>query len=795
MKFPSSHRRFSRQPEITASSFLRVPFRLAAIGALVAVLSGWTIEARAQAATEPYRNPALPIAERVEDLLSRMTTEEKIGEMTQLNITMINVSGEQRDLRLVEEKARDLILNHHIGSFLNGEAEPQEDWAEFMTGLQRIAVEESRLGIPILYGIDHMHGASYLKDATIFPHNINLGATFDPAHAYAGGEVTAFESAHLGHRWNFSPVLDLGREPRWARHYESYGESPHLISMMGPAYVEGLQGPHEWSEYGVAGTAKHFLGYSDPRSGWDRTPVDISDQTLYEMHVPPFREAIAAGVKTVMLNSGEINGVPVHSSRRIVTDLLRDELGFEGVVVTDWDDIGKLFNYHYTAETYKEATRQVIDAGVDMSMTPTSLAFNDAMRELLAEGAVTEQRLDESVRRILTLKFDLGLFEHPYPDTDAFDRLRRPENVEKAYRAAVESLVLLKNDGALPVAGPRTILIAGPSADSRRNLAGGWTIAWQGGEEDRHPTFVRTIRQALAEEFSDSEVIMPEDWRDAQEMARLASRADLIVAAIGEEPYTEFVGNLTDMALPREQVEFVNALTAAGTAPVVGVYVGGRPRLVTDLADGLSAFLWAGLPGYEGGRAIAAVLSGREAPTGKLPFSYPRYPSHFAPHNHKPSDVYFFDPSQANDIQQGEASIWQYPFGYGLTYTSFAYSELSVPDAVTAGGSLINPTVARVTVTNSGDRIGTETVLWFLQDVVGSVTRPVRELRHVEKVTLEPGESKTLEFPIRLLEDLAYPVPGNAFRVEPGEFRVRVGGLQASFRLESEEMRMPAAGQ
>lgn len=776
--------------DLPATAAVRSAPRRLSAGVLALTLTLAATGVRAQDADSPYRDASLPVADRVEDLLSRMTLKEKVGEMTQLNVTMVNASGEQRDLGLVREKARDLILNHHVGSFLNGEAEPQEDWAELITGLQKIAVEESRLGIPILYGIDHMHGASYLKDATLFPHNLNIGATFNPAHAAAAAEVTAFESAHLGHRWNFAPVLDLGREPRWARVYETYGESPYLAARMGEAYVTGLQNPQGGNPYGVAATAKHFLGYSDPRSGWDRTPVDISDQTLYEMHLPPFRAAIDAGIKTVMLNSGEINGVPVHASKRIVTDLLRDELGFEGVVVTDWDDIGKLFNYHYTAETYKEATRQVIEAGVDMSMTPTSLAFNDAMMELLDEGAVTEARLDESVRRILTLKFELGLFEHPYPETEHFDRLARPENVEKAFRAAVESLVLLKNDGTLPFATePGTILVAGPSADSKRNLSGGWTIAWQGGEEARHPERVRTIRQALAEEFPGAEILMPADWRDAAELASLADRADLVVAAIGEEPYTEFVGNLTDMALPREQIEMVQALTA-GAAPVVGVYIGGRPRLVTEITDGLAAFLWAGLPGNEGGRAVAAVLSGRHAPTGKLPFSYPRYPSHFAPHNHKPSDVYFFDPSQANDIQQGEASVWQYPFGYGLTYTTFSYSDLSVPGEMTAARNMVEPASARVTVTNTGDRAGTETVLWFVQDVVGSVTRPVRELKHMEAVTLEPGESRTLEFPIRTIEELAYPVPGNAFRVEPGEFRVRVGGLQQSIRLNVEEMDM-----
>lgn len=732
--------------------------------------------------TPIYLQSEFSIDERVEDLLSRMTLGEKIGQMTQLNNTLINETGEQRDLQIDLEKAREMVLTHHVGTFLNGEGESQEDWVSFITQLQKIAVEETRLGIPILYGIDHMHGASYLKNSTIFPHNINVAATFDPEHAYNTGYVTAYESSHLGHRWNFAPVVDLGREPRWPRHYETFGESPYLASLLGAAYVDGLQGPHDWSEYQVAGTAKHFLGYSEPESGWDRSPVELSDQNLYEFHVPAFRSVIDAGIKTVMLNSGEINGVPVHSSERLVTTLLRDELGFEGVVVTDWDDIGKLFEFHYVAETYREAVLMAVNAGIDISMTPLHLGFTYDLISLVEEGIVSEERIDESVRRILKLKFEIGLFEYPYPNSDELTRLRTPANVEKAFKAAQESIVLLENDKVLPIDSQRegTLLLTGPSANSKKNLAGGWTIAWQGADESRYPEEMPTLYDAVKKAYPNMKVILVENWNHSTTIDSVAALADVMLVAFGETPYTEFVGNISDLNLPVEQLELVERLYQSNK-PVVGIYIGGRPRLVTPFTEYLSALLWAGLPGFEGAEAITSILTGEFNPSGRLPFSYPRFASHFAPYNHKPSDVYFFNPEEANDIQQGEASIWQYPFGYGLSYTNFDYSSLEIDSLITFNGELENQVTARVTVTNTGERSGVETILWYVQDITGQVTRSVRELKHVEKVELNPGESRILEYVLQIPQDLSYPIPYNKYRVEEGRFKLHVGGLNKEF--------------
>ena len=734
----------------------------------------------------PYKNPDLPIEDRVEDLLARMTVDEKIGQMTQLNITMINTTGQQRDVELVPEKAQDLILNHHIGSFLNGEAVPAEEWYDYMSQLMRISVEETRLGIPVIYGIDHIHGASYLQGATYFPQGINLGATFNPEHSRQTGHVTAVESADLGHHWIFAPVLDLGEEQIWPRFWETYGEDPYLASVMGAAYVDGLQNNETIAPYKVAATAKHYMGYSSPGSGWDRTPVQIGMQAIYEFHRPSFQAAIDAGIKTVMVNSGEINGVPVHGSYLFLTEILREQMGFEGVILTDWADLDKLVNFHRVSENFTEATLQAVMAGIDMSMTPDNLQFNDSMKELVADGRMTEERIDDSVRRILRLKFELGLFEHPYPRNDRFDRIGAEEHTAAALSAAEESLVLLKNEGGvLPLANPSTIILAGPSANNKRNLSGGWTIAWQGGEEERYPEDMHTIYTALQEEFPNAtielvtEMPAADDEAAMQAMMDQLDAADMIVYAGGEEPYTEFVGNIKDLTLAEDQRNDLELLGRSDT-PLALVLVQGRPRIITPVYSTLDAIVHAGLPGFEGAEAIAGLISGSINPSGKLPFSYPQHTGHYLNYNHKSSDVYFFNPQEANHIAQGSPNTSLFQFGDGLSYTSFAYSDLMLDqDEVAADGTI----TASVTVTNTGDRAGMESVLWFTRDMVGSITRPVKELKHFEKIQLEPGESRTVTFAISPEEKLWFPNERGERLLEPGLFTLMVGDLTAEFTL------------
>jgi len=723
-----------------------------------------------------YKDQDAPVEDRVEDLLDRMTIYEKIGQMTQLNITTINTTGKQADIELVEEKARDLIRNHHIGSFLNGEAAPPETWFKFTDRLTRLAMEESRLDIPIIYGIDHVHGANYLDDSTIFPQNINLGATFNPEHSYNTGWVTAYETADLGHHWNFAPILDIGVNPLWPRIYETFGEDPLLAARMGEAYVRGYQRNEEIAPYRVAATAKHFIGYSDPKSGWDRSPAYIPKQVIHEFHRPSFQAAVDAGIKTVMLNSGEINGIPVHGSYELITELLRDQMGFEGVVVTDWGDIEKLVDFHFVAEDFKEATYRAVTAGVDVSMTPLTLEFNEAMQALVEEGRITEDRLDESVRRILRLKFDLGLFEHPYPSDDRLNRVGTSENRMKALDAARESIVLLKNkNNVLPAENPSRILVAGPTADNKRNLSGGWTLTWQGAKEERHPDDIMTILDALKSEYPDVTVEHVADIPSNEHL----NDADLIVYAGGEEPYTEFVGNISDLMLPQNQLDDINKLTASDT-PVALVLVQGRPRMITSIDDKVDAILYAGLPGFQGAEAIANVISGTVNPSGKLPISYPESSGHFTPYNHKPSANYDFNEDEANQISQVSLPTSLYPFGHGLSYTTFNYSDLKLSSpSLDKNGSL----TASVTVTNSGDRTGMESVLWFMTDQVGTITRPVEELAHFEKISLEPGDTIDVQFEITPFDHLSYPDRNGKSILEAGKFTLKVGDLTREFEL------------
>ena len=735
-----------------------------------------------------YMDASLPVEERVEDLLERMTLAEKVGQMTQLNITMINQTGEQRDVNLNTEKAKDLLQNHHIGSFLNGEAVPPEQWLEYTEELQRIAVEETRLGIPVIYGIDHMHGASYVQGSTIFPHNINIGATFNPENAVQNGRITAIESAPLGHTWNFAPVLDLGQNPYWARQYETYGEDPYLAAQLGRAYVEGYQDNHENVPYGLAATGKHFLGYSVPRSGWDRTPVDLSMQTIHEFHRPPFQEAIDAGMKTIMVNSAEINGIPVHASQKLLTDLLRDEMGFEGVIVTDWADIGKLVDYHKTARNYDEATYQAVKAGIDMSMTPQSLDFNESLIKLVNNGRISEERINQSVRRVLKLKFELGLFEHPYPSGKGLDNIGNAAHKAKALQAARESMVLLKNnDETLPLSkGIEQLLVVGPSANDKSNLAGGWTLAWQGANEERYPESMNTITEALRAKFSNATIasmdsIGTPDSDTRKQFNQAAQEADAIVVAAGETPYTEFVGNITNLKLPQNQLDLIQAVNQTGK-PSVLVLVEGRPRVITDIVDQTDAILWAGLPGFEGADAIADVLSGDYNPSGKLPFSYPQFVGHSVPYNHKSSAVYYFDAEVANNIEQANKTTALWNFGHGLSYSNFSYSDFAISDTTMSADQQLS---AEVTVTNVSDRAGTETVLWYMTDEVGRITRPVKELIRFERLHLKPGESKVVALNINADTDLSYPNADGEAVLEEGYFKLHVGDQNKRFYLQT----------
>ena len=746
--------------------------------------------ARPAAATVPAETPVAAFSPRVRQLLAQMTLEEKIGQMTQLNISVINTTGVQKDVVLDSAKATALVREFHIGSFLNGEAVPAAQWVRYSAALQRIALRESRLKVPIIYGIDHMHGASYVMGTAIFPHNINLGASFNPELARQTARATVLESADLGHHWVFAPVLDIGLNTYWPRFYETFGEDPLVASVLGAAYVRELQTNPEIAPYKVAACGKHFIGYSDPRNGWDRTNALIPDQRLQEFFRPSFQAAIDAGLKTVMINSGEINGEPVHASKAILTDLLRHQMGFKGVAVTDWEDIIRLVRIQKVAPNEKEATWMAIDAGVDMAMTPYTTTFCRYVQELVREGRLSPARIDLSAGRVLQLKDEIGLFENPMPRADRLSRVGDPALRAQAVAAARESVVLLKNEqNVLPLAPARVrrLLVVGPSADSRANLCGGWTLAWQGRPEAAYPADVPTLLEALRREFPQA-TVETRPYRDAAgkllltSIAAAARRADAVVLALGERPYTEGLGNTSDLTLPDDQQQLARTAQASGK-PTIVVMIGGRPNIIRGVAEGAAAIIWAGLPGYGGGPALAEIISGTTNPSGKLPFTYPQFAGHITNYHHDNNENSLDLSDFGAGFEQRGAkykSSMLTEFGQGLSYTTYAYSGLALSDSV-----LSSPTArlrATVRVANTGPRAGQEAVLWFLTDEVGRVARPVRLLRHFEKQAFAAGQSRDLTFDIDPLRDLSYPNGLGQTQLENGWYTLRVGSQTARFR-------------
>ena len=757
------------------------------------------LAATAAPSAQVYLDASAPTEARVEDLLGRMTVEEKAGQMTQINYQLVNPAGDFSSpaVELDEARLAAVLGTCAVGSFLNGSGVPAADYVRFITRLQQANKEQTRLGIPFLYGIDHTHGAQYLEGGTIFPQPVNVAATFDTTHAATTGRVTAREAAALGHAWTFSPVLDVTMDVRWPRLWETFGEDPHLASVMGASYTRALQGERV-GPYRMVATAKHFVGYGDPRSGWDRTPAYVPDQALWEFHLPPFQAAFDAGIAAVMVNSGEVNGVPVHASRALLTDLLRERMGFDGLVLTDWGDVAKLVQMHRVAETERQAARLAVEAGVDMSMTAMDTRFCTDVADLVRTGELSEARLDESVRRILRLKVELGLFETPSPSLAYADEIGAPAHRAASRAAAAASLVLLTNDTlrsgrpALPLARDARVLVAGPLADVRAPLSGGWTYNWQGAREDQVPDDVLSIAGALRQSLGTSVVVGDSALADAvpggvapsaaAAFTNTARDADAVVLVVGETPYTEFVGNVVDLTLRPDQEAMVAAATASGT-PVVLVVVGGRPLAMTDAVAAADAVVWAGLPGFDGAPAIADLLTGAAAPQGRLPFSWPRGPSTNLPYHHKPSALFHLGDTAAlaNDpsARAGVAPTL-FPFGHGLRYGRVATGPVALSDTTASAGRL--PT-ATVTVANETDRAARESVLWFVTDVVGTVTRPVRMLRHVDVVDLAPGERREVRLALAP-EHLSYPDADGRPVLEPGAFTVTVGEEAATFRLE-----------
>lgn len=712
----------------------------------------------------------------VDSLLAVMTIDEKIGQMTQMCFSTITLDG-SKSLDLNVDNFRQLIKQQYIGSFLSG-SDSYAKWFEFITAIQKVAVTETRLGIPLIIGIDHVHGANYINEGTVFPHNLMLACSFDKSLLEKVAKVTAIETAPVGLSWNFAPVLDVGRTPYWPRFYETFGEDTHVTAELGAAFIKAYQDVAEIAPCKLAACAKHFIGYSDPKYGYDRAPSEIPMQVLHEIFVPPFRKAFEAGVKTLMVNSGELNGEPVHGSKFFLDTLLRKQLGFDGVIVSDIKDIERIVKMHHTAATEKEATLQAVNAGIDMYMACNSYAFIQDVKELLAEGKLSISQIDASVRRILLLKKDLGLFENPYPSKQLLEAVNTLQNRKVALEAAEKSIVLLKNENTLPLDKSKKILLAGIGANSKRMLNGPWSFDWMGAEEELQPQSMQTLFEACKNTFGAKNVILSNTDRilssnDSKLFLKDARKADVIVLAIGEQPYSEFMGNINDLTLDADQLALVDVALAT-KKPVVLVLMQGRPRVITKQAAHAKAILFAGYPGIEGAQAIANILSGKTNPSARLAFSYPLGAGHTIPYNYKPSEYNIY--WKPDTLQK-----WLFPFGHGLSYTKFEYTDLQLSDSIVGARGTIK---ASVKIKNTGNVAGTETALWYIKDEVGSISRPVKMLRNFEKVSLNAGEEKTLSFEIMPMEHLSFPDKNGKQLLENGGFVLMVGNESQKITLK-----------
>jgi beta-glucosidase len=717
------------------------------------------------------------IARKVEDLLAKMTLEEKVGQMTQLEIGMVT-TGKDQEIKIDPAKLEKAVGKYGVGSILNvaDQALPVERWHDIIRQIQTAAAR-TRLRIPVVYGIDTIHGANYVRGSTLFPQPLAMAATWNPELMRRASEVAAAETRAAGIPWTFSPVLDLGRQPLWPRLYETFGEDPYLAQVMGVATVRGYEGEDISSPSHVAACLKHYMGYSYPLSGRDRTPAWIPEIYLREYFLPTFRAAVEAGARTLMVNSGEVNGVPVHASRRILTDMLRGELGFKGVAVSDWEDIKKLVTIHRVAADEKEATRLSVMAGIDMSMVPSDYSFADNLVALVKENSVPQSRIDEAVRRILTLKFELGLFERPLPDETQKAKIGTPASRQLSLDAAREVLTLLKNtDNLLPLDKNKKILVTGPAADSLVSLNNGWTYMWQGTNAALYPNDRPTILAAVRDKAGERNVTyVPGSTLDKEidinAAVEAAKSADVAIVCVGEGAYAETPGNISDLTLDEAQLKLASAIINAGK-PVVLVLAEGRPRIISRIADGAGAILMAYNPGNEGGRAVADVLFGDYNPGGKLPFTYPRYSNALLTYDHKTFETL--------DTSFGLTAFNpQFAFGHGLSYTTFEYADLRL-SAKTIGER--DTLSVNVTVANAGRRAGDEVVQLYVRDLVASVTPPDRRLKRFAKIHLEPGQSRTLSFELTR-DDLAFTGQDNRPVVEPGDFDVLVGGLTGRFTL------------
>lgn len=728
------------------------------------------------------------IEAQVEQTLKKLTLEEKIGQMMELVTDLFGANDKNGVFYIDEHKTDSILSRYKIGSILNAPntcAPTAKQWEKYIAQIQKISMK--RIGIPCVFGLDQNHGSTYTQGGTLFPQNINVAATFNREIARRSAEATAYETRAVSIPWTYSPTVDLGRDARWPRIWENFGEDCYLSSEMGKAMVYGFQGedPNNIDQYHIATSMKHFMGYGVPWTGKDRTPAYISPADLREKHFAPFLAGLQAGALTVMVNSASVNGMPMHANKDILTGWLKEETGWDGVLITDWADINNLYTREMVAKDKKDALRIAINAGIDMIMEPYSCDACGYLVELVKEGKIPMSRIDDACRRVLRMKYRLDLFKNPTQKLKNYPKFGGEEFAKLALEGATESMVLLKNEGnILPLQHGKKILLTGPNANQMRCLDGGWSYTWQGHRADEFAGKYNTIYEAFCNEYGKENVILNQGvtynekekyWEEnepqIQGAVAAAKDADVIVACIGENSYTETPGNLTDLWLSENQRNLVKALAQTGK-PVILVLNEGRPRLIADiepLAQGIINIL---IPGNMGGDALANLVSGKSNFSGKMPYTYPKEINSLANYDFKKSE----EVGTMEGAYDYNAKITQqWGFGYGLSYTSYKYSNLKVSQSDFRHGDIIK---VSVDVKNTGKVAGKESVLLFSSDLIASMVPDGRRLRAFDKVELQPGETKTMIFELKA-DDLAFVGWNGKWRLEEGDFKLMIADQSA----------------
>ena len=731
------------------------------------------------------------VEQKINALIANMSLEEKVGQMAQFTIDVLGKGGgvyaSDEPFELDPAMMDTVFGKYKVGSILNtsnNRARTTEVWENTVKAIQEKALKE--IGIPVIYGIDAIHGTTYTAGATFFPQQIGMAATFDPELVEEGSRISAYETRASNIPWNFSPILDLGRDSRWPRQWETFGEDPYLAKVLGMASVQGYQGKdrNHIDQNHVAATLKHYMGYGVPYSGKDRTPAIITESDLREKHFEPFRAAVEGGALSIMVNSGIVNNVSTHADYRLLTEWLKKDMNFDGVIVTDWADVQNLLSRDRIAKDYRDAIRIAINAGIDMVMEPYNLKFCDELVALVKSGEVKQERIDDAVRRVLRLKFRLGLFDRPSWSRFDYPDFGSPVHEAAAKSAADESITLLKNeDNILPLKKGVRLLVTGPNANSMRTLNGGWSYSWQGEKVEEFAQQYNTIFEALQKKFGEANVkyepgvtykmdglYFEENPPEIQKAVAAASGVDCIVLCVGENSYCETPGNLDELTLSENQIQLALALQKTGK-PVILVLNEGRPRIIRKIEPDSKAIVQLYLPGNYGADALADILAGEVNPSGKLPYMYPKFEQGLITYDHKPCQN--IDQKMEGVYDYGAETSVQYPFGFGLSYTTFEYANLTIDRKSFVPGDTITVTVD---VKNTGAMAGKETVMLFTSDLVASITPDVRRLRAFRKINLQPGEQKTVTLKVAA-NDLAFVNPEGKWILEEGDFKFQVGDL------------------